>query len=115
MEWEKPWQYQILTTIAPAWNPEGFDFALKGASEKRFLPEKVDTTRWEANAAMRGIVPKDTGGDWNDLITERSAAPRGAVLKQICQPIGGCAASIPTLGSAAQVTDKVGRKSPLTP
>jgi transposase len=48
-----------------------FLFVLKVAHEKKLLRGKtvaVDATTLEANAAMRGIVRKDTGEDWKEYL-----------------------------------------------
>jgi transposase len=48
-----------------------FVFVLKVAQEKKLLRGKtvaVDATTLEANAAMRGIVRKDTGEDWKEYL-----------------------------------------------
>jgi IS5 family transposase len=48
-----------------------FQFVLKIAAEKKLLKGKtvaVDATTLEANAAMKSIVRRDTGEDWNDYL-----------------------------------------------
>jgi transposase len=48
-----------------------FAFVLKVAHEKKLLRGKtvaVDATTLEANAALRGIVRKDTGEDWKEYL-----------------------------------------------
>ena len=48
-----------------------FQFVLRMAEEKGFLKGKtiaVDATTLEANAAMKSIVRRDTGEDWNEYI-----------------------------------------------
>jgi hypothetical protein len=48
-----------------------FTFVLRVAQEKKLLRGKtvaVDATTLEANAAMRSIVRKDTGEDWNEYV-----------------------------------------------
>lgn len=49
-----------------------FVFALKLAAEKNLLDGKtvgVDSTTLEANAAMKSIVRRDTGEDWQEYLT----------------------------------------------
>jgi len=49
-----------------------FLFVLRVAQEKKLLRGKtvgVDATTLEANAAMKGIVRKDTGEDWKEYLT----------------------------------------------
>jgi hypothetical protein len=56
-----------------------FVFVLKLAHDKKLLRGKtvaVDSTTLEANAAMRGIVRKDTGEDWKDYL-KRLMAEQG--------------------------------------
>jgi transposase len=51
---------------------EVFQFVLRIASEKKLLAGKtvgVDSTTLEANAAMKSIVRRDTGEDWNGYVT----------------------------------------------
>jgi transposase len=51
---------------------EIFQFALKIAVEKQLLSGRtvgVDSTTLEANAAMKSIVRRDTGEDWNEYVT----------------------------------------------
>jgi transposase len=51
---------------------EVFQFVLRIASEKRLLSGKtvgVDSTLLEANAAMKSIVRRDTGEDWQAYVT----------------------------------------------
>ena len=51
---------------------EVFQFVLRMASEKKLLAGKtvgVDSTTLEANAAMKSIVRRDTGEDWNAYVT----------------------------------------------
>jgi len=51
---------------------EVFQFVLKIASQKKLLAGKtvgVDSTTLEANAAMKSIVRRDTGEDWNAYVT----------------------------------------------
>jgi len=51
---------------------EVFQFVLKIASQKKLLAGKtvgVDSTTLEANAAMKSIVRRDTGEDWNGYVT----------------------------------------------
>ena len=46
-----------------------FEWALRLVAEKGLLPGKtaaIDSTFLEANAAMKSIVRRDTGEDWND-------------------------------------------------
>jgi hypothetical protein len=48
-----------------------FDFVLRIAVEKKLVDGKtvvVDSTTLEANAAMKSIVRKDTGEDWNEYL-----------------------------------------------
>jgi transposase len=48
-----------------------FQFMLKVANENNLLRGKtvaVDATTLEANAAMKSIVRRDTGDDWNDYL-----------------------------------------------
>ena len=48
-----------------------FQWVLKLAAEKGLLPGKtvaVDSTTLEANAAMKSIVRRDTGEDWNEYL-----------------------------------------------
>ena len=48
-----------------------FDWALRLVAEKGLLPGKtaaIDSTFLEANAAMKSIVRRDTGEDWNDYL-----------------------------------------------
>lgn len=50
---------------------EVFAFVVKVASEKGILKGKtlaVDATTLEANAAMKSIVRRDTGADWNEYV-----------------------------------------------
>jgi transposase len=50
---------------------EVFQFVLKIAAEKNLLKGKkvaVDSTTLEANAAMKSIVRKDSGEDWNEYL-----------------------------------------------
>src|SRR6266436_545740 len=57
-----------------------FVFVLKVAQKKKLLRGKtvaVDATTLEANAAMRGIVRKDSGEDWKDYL-KRLMAKEGA-------------------------------------
>jgi transposase len=52
---------------------EVFRFVLQIADEKKLLRGKtvaVDATTLEANAAMKSIVRRDTGQDWNEYLTE---------------------------------------------
>src|ERR1700722_859200 len=54
-----------------------FTFVLKVAHEKHLLQGKtvaVDSTTLEANAAMRNIVRKDNGQDWNQYVKGLMAA-----------------------------------------
>ena len=56
-----------------------FVFALKVAQDKKLLRGKtvaVDSTTLEANAALRGIVRKDTGEDWKEYL-KRLLAEQG--------------------------------------
>ena len=56
-----------------------FVFVLKVAHQKKLLRGKtvaVDSTTLEANAAMRGIVRKDTGEDWKEYL-KRLMAEQG--------------------------------------
>ena len=49
-----------------------FQFVLRIASQKKLLAGKtvgVDSTTLEANAAMKSIVRRDTGEDWNAYVT----------------------------------------------
>jgi transposase len=51
---------------------EVFQFVLRIASEKKLLAGKtvgVDSTTLEANAAMKSIVRRETGEDWNTYVT----------------------------------------------
>jgi transposase len=51
---------------------EVFQFVLSIAAEKKLLSGKtagVDSTTLEANAAMKSIVRKDTGEDWQEYVT----------------------------------------------
>jgi len=51
---------------------EVFQFVLAVAAEKKLLSGKtvgVDSTTLEANAAMKSIVRRDTGEDWNAYVT----------------------------------------------
>lgn len=51
---------------------EVFQFVLKIAAEKKLLSGKtvgVDSTTLEADAAMKSIVRRDTGENWNDYVT----------------------------------------------
>ena len=51
---------------------EVFQFVLRIAGEKKLLAGKtvgVDSTTLEANAAMKSIVRRDTGEDWNGYVT----------------------------------------------
>jgi transposase len=51
---------------------EVFQFVLGVASQKKLLAGKtvgVDSTTLEANAAMKSIVRRDTGEDWNAYVT----------------------------------------------
>jgi len=51
---------------------EVFQFVLGIASQKKLLAGKtvgVDSTTLEANAAMKSIVRRDTGEDWNTYVT----------------------------------------------
>ncbi len=51
---------------------EVFQFVLRIGSEKKLLAGKtvgVDSTTLEANAAMKSIVRRDTGEDWNGYVT----------------------------------------------
>jgi transposase len=51
---------------------EVFQFVLKVASQKKLLAGQtvgVDSTTLEANAAMKSIVRRDTGEDWNAYVT----------------------------------------------
>jgi IS5 family transposase len=51
---------------------EVFQFVLKIAAEKKLLSGQtvgVDSTTLEANAAMKSIVRKDTGEDWQQYVT----------------------------------------------
>jgi len=51
---------------------EVFQFVLSIAADKRLLSGKtagVDSTTLEANAAMKSIVRKDTGEDWQEYVT----------------------------------------------
>jgi len=51
---------------------EVFQFVLQIASQKKLLAGKtvgVDSTTLEANAAMKSIVRRDTGEDWNAYVT----------------------------------------------
>jgi len=48
-----------------------FEWALRLVAEKGLLPGKtaaIDSTFLEANAAMKSIVRRDTGEDWNDYL-----------------------------------------------
>ena len=48
-----------------------FDWALRLLAEKGLMPGKtvaIDSTFLEANAAMKSIVRRDTGEDWNDYL-----------------------------------------------
>jgi transposase len=48
-----------------------FEWALRLLAEKGLLPGKtaaIDSTFLEANAAMKSIVRRDTGEDWNDYL-----------------------------------------------
>lgn len=52
---------------------EVFQFVLRIAVDKKLLHGKsvgVDSTTLEANAAMKSIVRKDTGDDWNEYVTK---------------------------------------------
>jgi transposase len=52
---------------------EVFRFVLQIAEEKNLLRGKtvaVDATTLEANAAMKSIIRRDTGQDWNEYLTE---------------------------------------------
>src|SRR4029079_15055087 len=56
-----------------------FAFVLKVAQDRKLLRGKtvaVDSTTLEANAAMRGIVRKDTGEDWKEYV-KRLMAEQG--------------------------------------
>lgn len=58
---------------------EVFRFMLRMAAEKKLLKGKtvaVDSTTLEANAAMKSIVRKDTGEDWQEYL-KRLAAEAG--------------------------------------
>jgi transposase len=51
---------------------EVFQFVLRIAHEKKLLAGKtvgVDSTTLEANAAMKSIVRRDTGENWNEYVT----------------------------------------------
>ena len=51
---------------------EVFQFVLRIAAEKNLLSGKtvgVDSTTLEANAAMKAIVRRDTGEDWQEYVT----------------------------------------------
>ncbi|HEX4130250.1 MAG TPA: transposase, partial [Pirellulales bacterium] len=51
---------------------EVFQFVLRIAQEKKLLAGKtvgVDSTTLEANAAMKSIVRRDTGENWNEYVT----------------------------------------------
>ena len=55
-----------------------FQFVLRMAEEKGFLKGKtiaVDATTLEANAAMKSIVRRDTGEDWNEYIKRLCKKP----------------------------------------
>jgi transposase len=67
--------HSSLTTIKQrlplAVHEQVFAFVLKVAQEKKLLKGKtvaVDATTLEANAAMRTIIRKDTGEDWNEYV-----------------------------------------------
>ena len=48
-----------------------FEWALRLVAEKGLLPGNtaaIDSTFLEANAAMKSIVRRDTGEDWNDYL-----------------------------------------------
>ncbi|MHB1038466.1 MAG: transposase, partial [Pirellulales bacterium] len=58
-----------------------FQWVLKVASEKGLLRGKtvaVDATTLEANAAMKTIVRRDTGEDWNDYLRRLMQEQEGA-------------------------------------
>src|SRR6202049_1772429 len=60
---------------------EVFQFVLKIAMEKKLLAGKtvgVDSTTLEANAAMKSIVRRDTGEDWQEYVT-RLMQEEGAI------------------------------------
>ena len=60
---------------------EVFQFVLRMASEKKLLAGKtvgVDSTTLEAHAAMKSIVRRDTGEDWNAYVT-RLMSEDGAI------------------------------------
>jgi len=60
---------------------EVFQFVLRLAAEKKLLSGKtvgVDSTLLEANAAMKGIVRRDTGEDWQAYVT-RLMREEGAI------------------------------------
>ena len=51
---------------------EVFQFVLAIAAKKKLLSGKtvaVDSTTLEANAAMKSIIRRDTGDDWNEYVT----------------------------------------------
>lgn len=55
---------------------EVFAFVLKIASDRGILKGKtiaVDATTLEANAAMKSIVRRDTGADWNEYVRQLAA------------------------------------------
>ena len=58
-----------------------FEWALRLVAEKGLLPGNtaaIDSTFLEANAAMKSIVRRDTGEDWNDYLrVAQGAARRG--------------------------------------
>ena len=68
--------HSSLTNTRRRLPPEVFDevfqFVLRIAAEKKLLSGKtvgVDSTTLEANAAMKSIVRRDTGEDWNEYVT----------------------------------------------
>jgi transposase len=68
---------RIRQRLPLAVHEQVFTFVLKVAQEKHLLRGKtvaVDSTTLEANAAMRNIVRKDTGQDWNQYVKGLMAA-----------------------------------------
>src|SRR3990170_5010541 len=58
--------------LPPELFDEVFQFVLKIAADKKLLSGKtigVDSTTLEANAAMKSIVRRETGEDWQEYVT----------------------------------------------
>ncbi len=94
-----------------------FAFVLHVAHEKKLLKGKtvaVDATTLEANAAMRGIVRKDTGEDWKEYVKRLMAEagvedPTDEELRRFDQQRKGKKVSNKDWGSPADPDSRIAK------